>query len=182
MATDFGELLSAERMRKLWGEGRGPKTPDPAEAGAATPPRHRSRKKKRADASGTDGLDEDAEQTQGEQNEELLDDPPRDKEEPSEDELAASARRAETPPAIESSTHVLDRLQDALQLVLGPRAALLQIYLQPLRLALSQLEGGPPPPPHPLQYALENKDVPRLLYQLEDTIQGLQLMAARFGR
>lgn len=72
----------------------------------------------------------------------------------------------------ESPTRILDKVELLLHIALGPQAILLQIYLQPLRMALARLEGKPYLP-HPLQSALQSGNLPLLIYSIEDSYRGL---------
>jgi hypothetical protein len=81
----------------------------------------------------------------------------------------------------ETPLEILDKTTQLLGILLGPQAILLDIYLQPLRLALALREGALVQP-HPLQEALHSGNLPLLIYQLEDSIRALLRLQQRVSR
>lgn len=81
----------------------------------------------------------------------------------------------------ETPLQILDKADRMMRILLGPQAAMLQIYMHPLRKALGRLEGRPPPA-HPLQSAWQTRNLPLLIYRLEDSFRAVLRTKERLGQ
>lgn len=81
----------------------------------------------------------------------------------------------------ETPLQILDKADRMMRILLGPQAAMLQIYMQPLRKALGRMEGRPPPA-HPLQSAWQTRNLPLLIYRLEDSFRAVLRTKERLGQ
>ena len=80
---------------------------------------------------------------------------------------------------IEPPHQLLDALEAALLLELGPRAAMLRSVIEALRVRIHRLDPTADVPPfHPLRHAAGGT-IPQLLYRLEDTLRGLRRAAGK---
>lgn len=107
-----------------------------------------------------------------------------DADESSETALDADKEIGAAPPETtqpESPSALLLKLELLLWIVLGPQAILLNIYMMPLQRVAAYLEGREYPP-HPLQVALQTRNLPLLVYSLEDSFWGLLRNVKAVGR
>lgn len=183
MSVDFSQLLAADRLRPLWGPGASAEdeeTGGEAAAGGDPAARRRARRRRGRARHEDDTLDELREEALDELGETAEDEVDELLTAEDLDERDAAEVLPEPQPD-ESPLRVLDKLEQAMYVALGPRASLLALYTHPLRRALSRLEGESVPP-HPLQSALETRDLRLLVYGLEDAFRGLLQARQRFGQ
>jgi hypothetical protein len=154
MKVNFGELLSSQRVGPLWGRSVGPESALHALKQILQPAQP---------GGGPSGA---GTPTSAESH-------PASQEGP----LWLPQDLADVP--IEPPHQLLDALEDALLLELGPRAAMLRSVIEALRVRIHRLDPTADAPPfHPLRHAAGGT-IPQLLYRLEDTLRGLRRVAGK---